>query len=158
MNYFWKPSDNKYPTFDAYSMDSTWRDVGGLYIFSYVDMYRANNFLYIGKATSFKQRFSRHERWDEACAKGATHVLVAVVQNEFTRSSLEEMLIQEFSPPMNDQYNKPLVGGMLSAPSQKNALRGLLGGGMLSEPASKNALCDLLGYGMLNQPVPQADS
>jgi hypothetical protein len=158
MNYFWKPSDNKYPTFNAYSMDSNWPDVGGLYIFSYVDEYHINNFLYIGKATSFKERFSKHKRWPEACAKGATHVFIAIVRNEFERSSLEKMLIQEFHPPMNEHHNGLLAGGMLSAPSQKNALRGLLGAGMLSEPAPKNALRVLLGYGMLNQPVPRSGS
>jgi hypothetical protein len=157
MNYFWKSIDNRELLFSAYSLNSTWPDIGGLYIFSYVDRYGSVEFLYIGKATSFKERFSKHKRWDEACAKGATHVLVAIVHNEFERGSLEKMLIQEFHPPMNEHHNGLMASGMLSAPSKKNALRGLLGGGMLSEPAPKNALLGLLGYGMLNQPATQAD-
>lgn len=125
MSYFWKYGDNRELKFDAYRMDSTWADIGGLYIFSFEDRYGNHNFLYIGKATSFKERFSKHNRWDEACAKGATHVFAAIVYNEFERSSLEKMLIQEFHPPMNEHHNGLLSGGMLLAPSQKNALRGL---------------------------------
>jgi hypothetical protein len=157
MNYFWKYGNNRCLAFRAYGMDSSWLDVGGVYIFFYVDWYGKYRFLYIGKAISFKERFSDHERWKEACSWGATHVFASVVQPEFERCTLEKMLIQEFHPPMNEHHNGPTIGGMLLAPSQKNALRGLLGGGMLSEPTPKNALRGLLGYGMMNQPVTQAD-
>ena len=45
---------------------ATWNDIGGLYIFTYLNAQNRWPALYVGIADSFKNRLPNHERWSEA--------------------------------------------------------------------------------------------
>lgn len=78
-------------------------DGGGVYIF----VRRRFAFflfpLYIGKASSFRSRLIGHERWWEAWWKrGATERHVLVIKSPDDRARIEEDLIRNYQPRMND--------------------------------------------------------
>lgn len=83
--------------------DVTWADVGGIYVFALPESLYGWRPLYIGKASSFKNRLSNHERWDEAVKRGVVHVHAKVVSREVDRDTIERNLIQRYQPPMNDK-------------------------------------------------------
>jgi excinuclease UvrABC nuclease subunit len=87
--------------FTVYPPNTTWNDVGGLYIFASL----SNNYWYakyVGKAESFKSRLaSSHEQWGPAQKLGATHVHAMVVPLESNRVKIEKELIEKLQPPLN---------------------------------------------------------
>jgi excinuclease UvrABC nuclease subunit len=90
--------------FDVYDFDATtWHDVGGIYIFTYLNNQNLWLAVYVGKAKSFQNRLPNHERWKEAQFLGATHVHAMVVRQEASREAIEEDLIQACQPPLNTQ-------------------------------------------------------
>ena len=84
---------------------TTWNALPGVYIFAGTSpdgrWWQAK---YIGKTTSFAQRLSNHERWEDAKQSGATHIHALVIHDEIERSSLEYMLIQNYAPPLNTSH------------------------------------------------------
>ena len=101
----WSVGNNNSIEFQVCRIDSDWHDVPGLYIFCHSDT-RFWYSLYIGQAKSFRDRFSSHERWDEAAKLGATHVHAALVREASRRDELERVLIQLHNPKMNVQLKR----------------------------------------------------
>lgn len=99
--------------FEVYGRNVGWNDVPGLYIFSCqtVNGWRP---LYVGQAKSFKERLPNHERMDEACRLGATHIHAKVVKEKLLRDKWERLLIQNLNPPLNVQHRGLLVNNLLS--------------------------------------------
>ena len=90
-------------SFNIYSMQTKWNDVGGVYIFSYLSdpEKRLWTAVYIGRTSSFSNRLPGHEKWLAAKRNGATHVHARSVSQETTRQEIEKELIQAFDPPLN---------------------------------------------------------
>ncbi|MDO9453759.1 MAG: GIY-YIG nuclease family protein [Stagnimonas sp.] len=102
-------------SFQVFSMSDSvkWNPVGGVYIFASQSI--SSYFpLYIGKADSFANRFSCHERWDDAVRAGATHVLASVVQHDTTRDEVEQAMIGQFQPKLNT-HHREIRSGLLQA-------------------------------------------
>lgn len=93
----------KHWTFNIHGFDARWNDVPGLYIFS---RQTANGWvpLYIGQATSLRDRLCRHEREAEARRLGATHVHAMVEKSALARNYAEAQLIGWFNPPLNAHF------------------------------------------------------
>lgn len=89
--------------FEVCQKNSSWHDVGGVYIFCGLN--RQNRWfpVYIGKTESFSDRIPSHGQWDTAQSLGATHVHALVVHMEEDRSQIEEQLIRAYQPPLNQQ-------------------------------------------------------
>jgi len=76
---------------------------GGIYIFVQRRFVFFLFPLYIGKATNFRSRLIGHERWWEAWWKrGATERHVLVIRKPADRARVEEDLIRNYHPKMND--------------------------------------------------------
>ncbi|WP_155716920.1 hypothetical protein [Burkholderia stagnalis] len=91
-------------TFEVHPPTANWNDVAGIYIFATWSQQHSQWIaLYIGQASSLKDRLSNHERWDEALRLGATHVHVLVVPTQASRNSIEQSLIQACQPRLNQQ-------------------------------------------------------
>lgn len=86
--------------FNPYPQTGDWRDVAGIYCFAYNEA-GTWRVLYVGQASSFRDRLPRHERWAEAVRKGATHVLAVTVGLQAQRDRIEAELISELQPPLN---------------------------------------------------------
>lgn len=87
--------------FEVYPANSSWNNASGIYIFAT----SSNGYwkpLYIGQASSFKDRFSQHEKWDSAIKLGMTHIHVMVVSRQSDRDAIEKYLISVFKPQLND--------------------------------------------------------
>lgn len=80
--------------------NTTWPDVGGIYIFTYRGP-RAWVPLYVWHAESLAEALTAHPRWGEASQMGASHVHTARVALEPLRRAWTEMLIRTHRPPLN---------------------------------------------------------
>lgn len=83
-----------------YKPDGIWNDVPGIYVFARKNGPNFNS-LYVGKASSFKDRFASHEHWDRANHIGMSHILAVVIRLEADRSKIEAELIRMWQPPLN---------------------------------------------------------
>jgi hypothetical protein len=144
--------------FAVHRHEVAWNDVPGIYVFAVPNGLSGWAPLYIGQASSLKDRLSNHERWDEAARRGAAHIHARVVTSAADRDRVERDLIQKYQPPMNTQLKSlaSLAGsfGGLTPPSSPNSdfmksIRelGLLGAAM-SQPQRPNALRDLMYIGL----------
>ena len=94
---------------------------GGIYIFVQRRFVFFLFPLYIGKATNFKNRLIGHERWWEAWWKrGATERHVLVIKKPADRARVEEDLIRNYQPKMNDIL---IPRGTNDAPNNKRLRR-----------------------------------
>lgn len=94
---------------------------GGIYIFVRRRFIFFLEPLYIGKATEFRSRLYGHERWWEAWWKrGATERHVLRVRTASDRERIEEDLIRNYTPRMNDML---VPRGDLDAPSNAKLRR-----------------------------------
>jgi len=95
-------SGSKY-TYTVFGPSSQWNDLPGNYIFASIvgGRWMAH---YVGQASSFKNRFSNHEKWEDAVKSGATHVHAHVNNSgESARLAEEYDLIRSNQPPCNVQ-------------------------------------------------------
>lgn len=94
---------------------------GGIYVFvrrRFVFFLRP---LYVGKAKSFKSRMFKHERWPEAWwQRGATERHFLKIENGAKRSRVEEDLIRNLKPPMNNEH---IPRGKHDAPNDEKLRR-----------------------------------
>jgi len=90
--------------FGIYPTDSQWSDVGGIYIFTKLNDENRWVPLYIGQASSFKERFSSHERLEEAKKLGVTHIHAKTVPKQADRDLIESRLIESYQPRFNSHY------------------------------------------------------
>lgn len=81
-----------------------WSDEPGVYLFVKLANGRYHA-LYVGQTVSLAARLPGHERWLAAARAGATQVHAKVVQLGTTRNRLEQLLIQRWNPPLNQQHN-----------------------------------------------------
>ena len=95
-------------TFNVYDRYVAWNDVPGVYVFS-LRSGLAWYGIYVGQASSFRERFSSHEKWDAAVARGMTHVHASVLTNQADRDALERHLVTVLQPPLNVHYRDTLM-------------------------------------------------
>ena len=95
-------------TFGVFHRNSQWNDVPGVYVFSQQAGFGWYAH-YVGQATSFRDRFSSHEKWDAAVVRGMTHVHAIVLPNQSDRDMVEQRLISVLQPPMNIHYRDTLL-------------------------------------------------
>lgn len=84
-----------------------WKEVAGVYIFCGTTPQNVWDPLYVGQTDNFRTRLANHERWGEAVALLATHILAREVPLQADRDRLEQALIQAFHPPLNTQHRLP---------------------------------------------------
>ncbi len=98
----WPTSDGQMHEFGVYTIDASWKKVGGVYIFTYADGQRWHP-LYVGETEDFSVRLPAHERWQEAVRLGATHVHARSETQRAKREDLEQRLIRDHKPPLNER-------------------------------------------------------
>jgi hypothetical protein len=118
-------------TFTIYEPATEWNPVAGLYMFCKPGASRWD-VLYVGQTTDFRQRFSSHEHWRDAVARGCTSVHALVMHSATDRDRFENMLIKQLNPSLNSQLKPRNVTGLLQGAGM--ARLGLLGGAMPKPP------------------------
>lgn len=98
----WATSDGAVHVFEVYGPGTAWNRVAGVYIFAFLSGGKWYP-LYVGQTDDFSTRLPKHERWGEAARRGATHIHARVVEQAASRDYLEQKLIQDYQPPMNQQ-------------------------------------------------------
>ncbi len=89
-------------TFTAYTLDTTFNEVGAVYIFTKQEN-RAYTPLYIGRTNNLKQRISNHEKWPCVRRYGVNSICVLVESSALSRLQIESDLLDMGNPPCNDQ-------------------------------------------------------
>ena len=98
-------SGNTY-TFDAYSIDTSFNNIGAVYVFTsrYYNQgegkYRYRP-LYIGKTSELGDRIDGHEKWDCVNDNGVNSICVYAESNAISRTKIESDLIANYSTPCN---------------------------------------------------------
>jgi len=99
----WKGRSGQNYIYTVYSMNTSWNDVSGNYIFAR----RQGNYwvaVYIGQTSSFQNRLPNHNELNCAKQHGATHIHAHVNSNgEQARKAEETDLVLQNQPPCNDQ-------------------------------------------------------
>jgi len=101
--------------FGAYPKLSLWTQSGGVYLFLTPPAAGYSKWLlhYVGKTENLAQRLPFHERWDEAARRGATHVGICLLRNDWERSNVEAAMIRAFAPALNEQHKPSPYGSLL---------------------------------------------
>ena len=90
--------------FGVYPRETTFKDVGGVYVFSKRDSQRNHTLLYIGQTHSFEERrLAHHEKWECADPLGGNVICTHLENNETQRKAKERDLIDKYQPPCNKQ-------------------------------------------------------
>jgi excinuclease UvrABC nuclease subunit len=89
--------------FTVYEAGGTWNEVPGIYIFAGQNATKQWVPLYIGQASSFKDRLADHDQWNAAARAGATHVHARVVVLQADRDAIEAQLVRSYQPRLNTQ-------------------------------------------------------
>lgn len=86
--------------FEVYPQGTTFKDVGGVYMFTKINANGTQNVLYVGETGSFRDRPLGwgHEEWGAATRMGLTHICVLQTSN---RVSIQDKLIEGFQPSLN---------------------------------------------------------
>lgn len=96
-------------------------DDGGIYIFVRRRFAFFLEPLYVGKAAGLKDRLLGHEKWGSAWwLHGATEQHVKEIKSEADRRVIEEDLIRQLRPKMNDIH---IPRGELDAPNEERLRR-----------------------------------
>jgi len=81
------------------------KEVGGIYVFVRRWFFFFLQPLYVGQATTFRDRLFGHEKWPRAIYKlGATERHLLKVAAQADRDAIEEDLIRALRPPMNNVF------------------------------------------------------
>ena len=90
--------------FEVYPRETTFNDVGGVYIFSERDSQKRHTVLYIGQTHSFEyRRLQYHEKWECAEPLGGNAICTYIEGSETQRLRIESDLIYAYNPPCNKQ-------------------------------------------------------
>ena len=90
--------------FEVYPRETTFKDVGGVYVFSKRDSQKNHTLLYIGQTHSFEERrLAHHEKWECADPLGGNVICTHRENNETQRKAKERDLIDKHQPPCNKQ-------------------------------------------------------
>ena len=97
-------SGEKY-TFTAYSIDSSFNNVGAIYIFTkqYYDSQGTSRYrpLYIGKTSELGDRIDGHEKRDCVDENGGNSICVYTESSATKRSEIESDLLDKYTTPCN---------------------------------------------------------
>lgn len=91
--------------FEVWSRDTTFNDVGGVYIFSNRNSQtRRHTVLYVGQTNSFKdRRLQHHEQWECAEPRGGNVICTYRESSSVERQRIERDLINYYNPPCNNR-------------------------------------------------------
>ena len=90
--------------FNVWTRDTSFNDVGGVYIFSNRNSQTKNHrVLYVGQTQSFKdRRLQHHEEWDKCANQRGGNVICTYQENSsIQRRRIERDLINNYDPPCN---------------------------------------------------------
>ncbi len=92
--------------FGVHQYNEAWRPVPGIYIFTGLKR-NSQGVLrwrpyYVGQTRNLAERIQDHHKWDQAKRQGATHVHARVEPNSYLRLLVEQELIRDYKPPLND--------------------------------------------------------
>ena len=94
-------SGGKYK-FEVYPRETTFNDVGGVYVFSKRGSQGTHTPLYVGQTHSFEyRRLAHHEKWECADPLGGNVICVHQENNEVQRKAKERDLIDAYQLPCN---------------------------------------------------------
>jgi hypothetical protein len=102
-----------------YDRFTDWLDCPANYAFACVNRLIGGwTILYLGEALNIRDRMSGHDRWDDALAVGATHVLGhANSTDEEARKAEERDLIARYNPILNVQHRASCAVGLGGYPA-----------------------------------------
>jgi len=85
-------------TFTAWTTDTSFREIGGVYIFTKRDghSYRA---LYVGETAFLGQRLSNHEQWPCVKKYGVDSICILLESHSRTRLEIERDIRETTHPP-----------------------------------------------------------
>ena len=89
--------------YNIYSIDTTWSDVAGNYIFAKESKPHTWEPVYIGETESFKDRLPNHNELPCIRHNGGTHIHAHLNPNGITRLAEEKDLLANHSTPCNSQ-------------------------------------------------------
>jgi len=98
----WIGKSGKKYEYEIYSMDTSWNDVAGNYIFARETSPGKWAPIYIGETESFKDRLPYHEQLPCILRNGGTHVHAHTNQDQKARLAEESDLLANYSAPCND--------------------------------------------------------
>ena len=114
MSTVWKSIDGSMYEFSSHLYESSWADVGGIYLFAARLRNGDWNPLFIGHSDSFEYAIPNHEKWPWAVLLGATHVLACALIVQSKRLAVETEMIARLKPPLNSlPQGKPRDGAIL---------------------------------------------
>ena len=94
-------------SFGVYSTDTTFKDIGSVYIFSkrIVDQNGrgTHDFLYVGETEELGTRVANHEKWPCVQRNGVNAICIHVDESSRSRLNKETDLRNSNSTPCNDQ-------------------------------------------------------
>ena len=102
-------SSNEIYLFEICFRESELEDVGGVYIFSKIDISLGRKeliqhvHLYIGKTHSFKERLPEHEKLSDAIDRDMNMILLLPEKDKDCRKKIETDLIKKYKPILNKQ-------------------------------------------------------
>lgn len=92
--------------FEAYSLNSSFNNIGAIYAFTeqYYDSQGTSRYrpLYIGKTGELGDRIDGHEKWGCVNANGANSICVHSESSATKRTDIETDLLNNYSTPCNE--------------------------------------------------------
>ena len=98
-------SGKKY-SFNIYSLDTSFNNVGAVYIFSkrtIKDDTGTHSFIYIGETNDLSDRIPNHEKWPCVKKYGANCICTHTESHQETRRKIEDDLLDAHDPPCNKE-------------------------------------------------------
>lgn len=105
-----KGKSGKTFSFYIYDLTTTFKAVGGVYVFTKATTNTDNSItheiIYVGMTEDLSTRFTNHHKKDCYTKKGANRICVRQVEQQTDREQLEKDLILNYNPHCNDQLTK----------------------------------------------------
>ncbi len=109
-NIHWPGQSGNLYAFEAYPIGTTFKQLGGVYIFCKRAANGDWHALYVGETDNFNERLNAglqgHNAWPSCALAGATHVCVLIVRGlsaQRERLRIETELRHSLRPPFNRQ-------------------------------------------------------
>jgi len=97
----WTGKSGKEYIYNIYSIDTTWNDLAGNYIFAKKTNPNTWEPVYIGETESFKNRLPNHNELPCIRRNGGTHIHAHVNQDSQARLTEEQDLLVKYATPCN---------------------------------------------------------
>jgi len=102
----WIGASGKQYKYSIHSLDTSFKEKAGNYIFAKLSSQYQWVPVYIGQAENLKDRLSNHNKEDCALKHGATHIHAHLTSGgEIVRLAEEKDLLLNFNTPCNVQHN-----------------------------------------------------